>query len=168
MALFNRFVDAVVWLVRLVALLQATALFVIVVVTVVMRYVFNDVVSWSEEVPRYLLIWLGFLGAAAGVDAKDHVAFTLFLDKLKGIPHRLLSTLLDCGIIAFGAIILVYGYQLAERFGGDFMTSLPYTNIWFYVAAPISGALMILFAVRNQLNAWLGIERPTHIEPLYE
>ncbi|WMS44702.1 TRAP transporter small permease [Acuticoccus sp. MNP-M23] len=168
MALFNRLVDAVVWLVRAVALCQAAALFLIVIVTVVMRYVFNDVISWSEEVPRYLLIWLGFLGAAAGVDAKDHVAFTLLLDSLRGWPGRILSTLIDLGIIAFGAVILIYGAELAERFGADTMTALPYTNIWFYAAAPISGALMILFAVRNQLNAWLGIERRPAFAPLYE
>ncbi|MCF3935179.1 TRAP transporter small permease [Acuticoccus sp. M5D2P5] len=168
MALFNRFVDAIVWLVRLVALCQATALFLIVIVTVVMRYVFNDVFAWSEEVPRYLMIWVGFLGAAAGVDAKDHVAFTLLLDKLKGLPARLLSTFLDLGIVAFGAVILIYGMELTERFGGDYMTSLPYTNVWFYSAAPVSGALMILFAVRNQLNAWCGIDHGPLIDPLYE
>ncbi len=168
MALFNRAVDAVVWLVRVVALLQATALFVIIIMTVVMRYGFNNVFSWSEEVPRYILIWVGFLGAAAGVDAKDHVAFTLLHDSLKGLAHRVLSTLLDIGIIAFGAVLLVFGTQLTERFGGDYMTSLPYTNVWFYTAAPVSGALMILFTVRNQLNAWAGIERGPVDTPLYE
>ncbi len=168
MALFNRFVDAVVWLVRAVALCQATALFVIIIVTVAMRYGFNNVLAWSEEVPRYLLIWVGFLGAAAGVDAKDHVAFTLVHDSLKGIAHRLLSTFLDLGIIAFGAVLLVYGIELTERFGGDYMTSLPYTNVWFYTAAPVSGGLMMLFAVRNQLNAWLGTERAVPPTPLYE
>ncbi|UOM35379.1 TRAP transporter small permease [Acuticoccus sp. I52.16.1] len=168
MALFNRAVDAVVWLVRVVALLQATALFGIVILTVVMRYGFNNVFSWSEEVPRYLLIWVGFLGAAAGVDAKDHVAFTLLHDSLKGTAHRVLAALLDLGIIAFGAVLLVYGAQLAERFGGDYMTSLPYTNIWFYTAAPVSGGLMMLFAVRNQLNLWLGTERAPAATPLYE
>ncbi|RAI00827.1 hypothetical protein DLJ53_16445 [Acuticoccus sediminis] len=168
MALFNKLVDAVVWLVRVVALCQATALFLIVIVTVVMRYVFNNVFSWSEEVPRYLMIWVGFLGAAAGVDAKDHVAFTLLQDSLKGLPHRILSTFLDVGIIAFGVVLLVYGIELTERFGGDYMTSLPYTNVWFYSAAPVSGALMILFAVRNELNAWAGIERGPADTPLYE
>lgn len=168
MGLFNRAVDAIVWSVRLVALLQATALFAIVVMTVFTRYVFSDVYSWSEEVPRYLLIWVGFLGAAAGVDAKDHVAFTYLHDRLSGRARRALGALLNLGIIGFGSVMLVYGWRLTERFGGDFMESIPYTNVWFYVAAPISGALMILFAVRNQLNAWLGIERAPAITPLYE
>ncbi|ORE94232.1 TRAP transporter small permease [Acuticoccus yangtzensis] len=168
LAIFNKAVDAVVWLVRTVALLQATSLFVIIIATVVMRYGFNFVFSWSEEVPRYLLIWVGFLGAAAGVDAKDHVAFTLLHDKLKGLAHRLLSLLLDVGIFAFGAVLLVYGTELTERFGGDYMTSLPYTNVWFYTAAPVSGALMMLFSFRNQLNAWAGTERGPAPTPLYE
>ena len=168
MTILNRAVDLIVQVVRIVALLQAAALFAIVIVTVFMRYVFSSVLPWSEEVPRYLLIWIGFLGAAAGVDLKDHVAFTLLHDQLPRVPHRILDALLNLGIVAFGAVLLVFGWQLTERFGGDLMTAIPYTNVWFYCAAPISGALMILFAARNELNAWFGIERAAAVTPLYE
>ena len=43
------------------------ALFIIVVVAIVARYGFGQAVSWTEEVPRYLLIWISFLAAAVGV-----------------------------------------------------------------------------------------------------
>ncbi len=61
---------AVAWAlagVRAVCIVQASALFLIVVLAVIFRYGFNRSLTWTEEVPRYLLIWISFLGAAAGV-----------------------------------------------------------------------------------------------------
>ena len=62
-------------IVRLVCIVLATALFIIVVAAIVARYGFGQAVSWTEEVPRYLLIWVSFLGAAVCVLKREHVGF---------------------------------------------------------------------------------------------
>ena len=77
MRAFNRAVDFVSAVVRVVILLQAAAIFAIVIVTVVTRYGFDYVLSWSEEVPRYLLIWISFLGAAAWISTTTRVITTI-------------------------------------------------------------------------------------------
>src|SRR5215216_5461113 len=84
--LFDRFVDGLVAVVRLVCIVLATALFVIVLAAIVARYGFGRAVSWTEEVPRYLLIWVSFLGAAVCVVKREHVGFELLFDSL---PPRL-------------------------------------------------------------------------------
>jgi TRAP-type transport system small permease protein len=156
---FNRAVDLVRELVRIVVLLQATAIFAIIIYTVFTRYVLGFVVSWSEEVPRYLLIWISFLGAAVGVDLKDHIAFDYFYKRLPARLRPLAGFLLNIGIFVFGYIMLVYGIVFVQDFGGDFMESIPFTNIWYYSSLPISGALIMLFSLRSQLNAWsLGLD----------
>ncbi len=60
----------------------ASALFLIVVVAIVARYGFGQAVSWTEEVPRYLLIWISFLAAAVGVMQRDHVGFDVLFNAL--------------------------------------------------------------------------------------
>src|SRR5690606_26798048 len=103
---FNRGVDLLSALLRVVILLMAAAIFVIIVATVITRYGFNYVVSWSEEVPRYLLIWISFLGAAVCVDLKDHIAFDYLY---KRFPRRLRTAvqfLINAAIFAFGYIML--------------------------------------------------------------
>ena len=64
-SLLDRIVDQVLAAVRIVCIVQASALFLIVVFAVIGRYVFGRSLTWTEEVPRYLLIWISFLGAAA-------------------------------------------------------------------------------------------------------
>ena len=73
-------------IVRLVCIVLATALFVIVVAAIVARYGFGQAVSWTEEVPRYLLIWISFLGAAVCVLKREHVGFDVLFNALPPTP----------------------------------------------------------------------------------
>ncbi len=156
----NRLVDLIRAIVRTVVLLQAAAIFVIIVVTVVSRYVFNFVLSWSEEVPRYLLIWISFLGAAVSVDLKDHIAFDYFLKRFRGRLRALIALVINAAIFFFGWIMFWFGIQFVQDFGSDLMESIPFTNIWYYTAMPVSGFLIMLFSLRAQLNEWAGL-RPS-------
>ena len=80
---------------RLVCIVLATALFVIVVAAVVARYGFGQAVSWTEEVPRYLLIWISFLGAAVGVLRREHVGFDVLFNALPERVRRVLGVVLE-------------------------------------------------------------------------
>jgi TRAP-type C4-dicarboxylate transport system permease small subunit len=165
MSAFNRVVDLIARIVRLVILLQAAAIFAIIIVTVVTRYGFNYVASWSEEVPRYLLIWVSFLGAAACVDLRDHIAFDYLYKRFPARLRALVQLLINLAIFGFGWIMLVYGVRFVEQFGSDFMESIPFTNVWYYTALPVSGALMMLYSLRDQLNVWMHRERALEHDP---
>jgi TRAP-type C4-dicarboxylate transport system permease small subunit len=162
---FNRAVDRLSALVRAVILLQAAAIFVIVVFTVVTRYGFSYVLSWSEEVPRYLLIWISFLGAAACVDLRDHIAFDYLYDRFPDRVRSAVQLLINAAIFGFGWIMLLYGIRFVQAFGGDFMESIPFTNVWYYTALPVSGALIMLYSLRDQLNLWFGTGRQLEHDP---
>jgi len=158
MQTFNRLVDAIRAIVRTVILLQATAIFVIIVFTVISRYGFNWVLSWSEEVPRYLLIWISFLGGAVCVDLKDHIAFDYFLKQFRGRLRAVVRFGINVAMLFLGWIMFWFGIQFVQDFGSDLMESIPFTNVWYYTAMPISGLLIMLFVVRAQLNQWAGAE----------
>lgn len=165
MRVFNRVVDEVSAVLRVVILLMASAIFAIIVLTVVTRYGFNYVLSWSEEVPRYLLIWISFLGAAVCVDLKDHIAFDYLYQRFPRPLRAAVQLLINAAIFAFGWIMLVYGIRFVEAFGGDFMESIPFTNVWYYTAMPVSGGLIMLYSLRDQLNVWFGRERSLERDP---
>ena len=62
--LLDRFAALLVAIVKWICIVLASALFLIVVAAIVARYGFGQAVSWTEEVPRYLLVWISFLAAA--------------------------------------------------------------------------------------------------------
>ena len=83
-------------MVRWVCIVLASALFIIVVAAVVFRYGFGQAVSWTEEVPRYLLVWISFLAAAVGVLKRDHVGFDVLFNALPKPVRRVLGVVPEC------------------------------------------------------------------------
>ena len=156
LSLLDRVVDRVLAVVRIVCIVQASALFLIVVFAVVGRYVFGRSLTWTEEVPRYLLIWISFLGAAACVARREHVGFDVLFNKLPEGMRRWLGAFIGVLILAFGWIVFRYGITFVKDFGPDMMETIPFTNYWYYVAVPISGALLLVFAVKNITDALTG------------
>lgn len=158
---FNRFCDLVGAIARIWTLLLATALFLVVIATVLLRGTVGKVPSWSEEVPRYLLIWIGFMAAACGVDLKEHIALDLLLERTAGAFGRVLHALVDLAILGFGLVMLVFGIAFVREFGGDLMESIPFRNVWYYSSLPIAGGLIVLFALRDLANLLFAPELRT-------
>jgi TRAP-type C4-dicarboxylate transport system permease small subunit len=157
-ATLNRIINGIVAAVRLVCIVQVIALFVIVVVAVIARYVFGQAVSWTEEVPRYLLIWISFLAAAVCVLKREHVAFDLVFYMLPKGPRRVLALILGGLIAAFGWVMFRYGIVFVQDFGDDLMETIPYTNIWYYTAMPVSGFLIMIFALKLMIDEFTDRE----------
>ncbi len=146
--LFNRFVLFVADVVRYLCIVLATALFIIIVAAVVFRYGFGQAVSWTEEVPRYLLIWISFLAGAVCVLRREHVGFDVLFNALPRGPRRILGLALNFLVFAFGWVVFRYGIVFVQDFGSDLMETIPYTNYWYYPAMPVSGFLIMLFALK--------------------
>jgi TRAP-type transport system small permease protein len=158
----DRLANGLVAVVRLVCIAFAAAIFVIVIVAVVARYGFGQAVSWTEEVPRYLLIWVSFLGAAACVLKREHVGFDVILNALPRPLRRATSTAISLMIFGFGAVMLRYGIDFVRDFGGDLMETIPFKNYWYYPAMPVAGALMMVFALKVMVDDLVGRGPASH------
>ena len=154
--LLDRVVAAALAGVRVVCIVQAGALFLDAVLAVIGRYVFGRSLTWTEEVPRYLLIWISFLGAAACVARREHVGFDVLFNALSAQVRRWLGAAIGVLILGFGWIVFRYGIVFVKDFGPDMMETIPYTNYWYYIVLPISGALLLLFSLKNIFDAFLG------------
>ena len=147
--LLDRFVALIAMLVRWVCIVLATALFVIIVVAVIARYGFDNAVSWTEEVPRYLLIWISFLAAAVCVLRREHAGFEVLFNALPIRQRRYLAIFLNLLVFGFGWVVFRYGIDFVRDFGSDLMETIPYTNYWYYPAMPVSGFLIMLFSFKH-------------------
>ena len=150
--LLDRFAKLLVDIVRWVCIVLATLLFLIVVAAVTARYGFGEAVSWTEEVPRYLLIWISFLAAAVGVLHRDHVGFDVLFNALPTAVRRVLGVALSALILGFGWVVFRYGITFTLDFGDDLMETIPFTNYWYYPAMPVSGFLIMVFAFKLMVD----------------
>ena len=146
---FDRVLEGITAVVKWVMIVMTCVIFFITTFTVFTRYIINYVPSWSEEIPRYLLVWITYLGAGLAIKFKEHISLDVFFNlmplRARQVGHFFLN-----GLVAIVAVIMVvYGIGLVNHFGEDLMESIPVTNFWLYLAMPVSGTLMLLYLVQD-------------------
>ncbi len=129
--MLNAFIDRCC---RWINLLIAMALAVMVVMVfgnVVLRYAFNSGIAISEEVSRWLFVWITFLGAIVAVRERGHLGTDFLLARLPPLGQRI------CLAISYALMIwctwLLFSGALAQA------------RINWDVDAPVTGASMAIF-----------------------
>jgi TRAP-type C4-dicarboxylate transport system permease small subunit len=128
------------WL--LIGMLAAMACMVF--TNVVLRYATNESLVWVEEISRYLMIWITFLGAGLVLRFGGHIAIEDLHDKLPGIGGRILRTAIVVLMMAFFAAMAWNGVAYLEAM--QYQTT-PVTGVsfaWVYSALPIGFVLLMV------------------------
>ena len=139
------------WLDRALELLCALGCLVLVGVSfagVIFRYAFNNSLVWSEELARYLFIWLIFLGAAIGVRERNHIAFDLFGSSLGPRGGQALEWLVRVATLAFAASLIVPGWRFVVVGMSNASPALEIPMGWVYLAPVVGGLLMSAYLFR--------------------
>jgi len=106
------------------------------------RYVLHNSIPWSEELARFLMIWLGLVGASAIVRYDSHVAITLLLERM---PPKLSALCKLVGRLAVGVFLFMLireGFSLALFFIKQKSPALRISMFIPYSSLYISGILM--------------------------
>ena len=86
------------------------------------RYALNNSASWTEEIARYLLIGVVFVGAAIGVAKNNHIQVDLLYRYLPARAGRVLALLVDVLRSAFFASMTLFTVQMMQKMGAYQMT----------------------------------------------
>ncbi len=115
---------------------------------VVSRYLLGDPSSFTDELSRYSMIWLGLLGAAYVSGKNGHLAIDLITSRVRGKRLFFLQCLIHGLVIFFGAVVLVWGggnlvyiSQLLQQKSATLQVPLS----WVYGILPISGLLVVYY-----------------------
>lgn len=139
MQAFERWlVEANKWV--LVLLLSAMA--VIVFANVTLRYLTNFSITWSEEVARYLMIWMTFLGAGLALRFGGHVAITNLQEAVPARAQRLMRLVIVVLLLAFFAAMMWMGYDYMSRMRFQVTPATRISFSYIYAAMPIGFLLM--------------------------
>ena len=131
---------------------------------VISRYIFASPSSWTEEVARFLMIWVGLLGAAYAFRTGVHLGLDLVPNKLSGRAARILKLFTLCAVILFSlAVLIVGGSNLVvltwELKQNSAVLGLPIAFV--YAVIPATGALICVYAIAAAMDE--GTTEPDHL-----
>lgn len=153
--------SAIRWL--LVTLIAA--LLVLMTTQIVMRYGFNASLLWAEEICRYMLIWLSFLGIVLAYERGEVAALGFLSLSLPRVPALLLGALCTGLSLLLCVLLVWYGMIFADLAGSSKIPALRFlledlfganapeaaTIYWVYLALPVGMAFVALRLVADLL-----------------
>jgi TRAP-type C4-dicarboxylate transport system permease small subunit len=145
----SRLADAVCRAVELLCNLLLVVMTAVIAMLILSRNLFGFSFSWSEELTRFLLVWLSMLGAAVLLRRDDHIRMELLAEHLPPRARLVLSFLLRLLILAF-LVILVQQSWIAA--GARAVTHSPALGLSMripYLAIPVAAVLMIFVTLVN-------------------
>ncbi|GIX22104.1 MAG: C4-dicarboxylate ABC transporter permease [Gammaproteobacteria bacterium] len=146
---FNRRCDRV--LNGLLAALMA-AMVLIVTWQVASRYLLRAPSSFTEEAARFLLIWIGLLGAARAYRAGQHLGLELFTDRLGPAAQRLAARVADACVLTFALLVMVVGGSALVHLTWILDQRSPAMNLPMgavYSVIPLGGLLLCAFSAER-------------------
>jgi len=125
------------------------------------RQVLNQPSGWSEELAKYLFIWLGLFGSALVFGERGHIAVDFAVKKLPNAGQVILSVVVQLAILTFTGMVLLWGgYLVVQLAWNQNLTGLPVNVGPLYLALPISGVLIAFYTIYHLVRVLSGAERP--------
>ncbi len=116
---------------------------------VVSRFLFNFPIMWSEEIGRYLFIWIVYIGSAQAFIERRHLRVDFLLKKLRSPYNTYLELILYFMIMVFLFFVFLYGLKYAGMNLDKPAYSFKYIRLgWAYASIPIGSIFMVLNIIR--------------------
>ena len=131
------------------------AMALITLIAVFYRYVLGNALSWTEELTRYLMIFVGLFGTAVALRRGDHVGFTMIVEKLPPAWRRAANIISYVGVGIFCWIMVYNGFKWAS-WTGTTAEILP-IPMWIPCSmVPVSGLAMLIIIASKIWNELRG------------
>jgi TRAP-type C4-dicarboxylate transport system permease small subunit len=117
------------------------------VMQVFFRFVLNNSLSWTEELARYLFVWMHLIGASLLIEDNGHATVTVILDLLHGKARKVVNILIEAIIFIDGTLMLYSGVIVSYRSRTNVSTAMSIPMWVINLSVAVSGALLMFQAI---------------------
>jgi TRAP-type C4-dicarboxylate transport system permease small subunit len=136
-----------------VAVMAAMAVVsVVVMVEVILRYTLGETLVVTEELSRYLMVWIAFLGSVLLMRERGHIAAEGLGSWLGPLGRRVTGIVADLLSLVFLLTLTVAGLQTLPAQLDQYLTTINIPIFWFYLAIPVGSSLMAFVIVARRLG----------------
>ncbi len=143
---------------------------ILVFIQVMMRYLFNNSLSWSEELARFIFLWLSWIGASYAVKERSHFRVEMFANMVKGKNRKSFEILVLFVWFIFSVVMTYYGTQLILFLSetGQNSAAMEIPMSWAYASVPVGCGLMsirLIIEIKKILSGeYDPSEKPVYTE----
>ncbi|MDP3072023.1 MAG: TRAP transporter small permease [Opitutaceae bacterium] len=123
------------------------------------RFVLRQPSSFTEELARYMMIWVGLLGSAYAAGKKSHLALDLITARLEGARKRASELFIHAAVLVFALAVMVGGggrLVYIQLTLGQQSAALQWKLGYVYLAVPLAGAFIVFYSALGLIEALRG------------
>ena len=132
-------------------------------IQVLFRYIFKLSLAWSEELARYLFLWLASLASAYAFKTKSHFALRFLVKRFGKGLQKITNTFVTFVVGSFLAIFIWKATEFTFSMANQVAPSTQMSMAVPYSSAMVGGVLMLYYVLRNW---WIDIRKKGKIENL--
>lgn len=120
---------------------------ILVAVQVFCRYILNSSLFWSEELARYMLVWLSFFGATVAYYRNLHPGVDALTSRLSAAKQRISQQLVYITTMGLAMVMVISGTQFAWFVRMQISPALSIHKWIILIVIPLSGVLLFVYAL---------------------
>jgi TRAP-type C4-dicarboxylate transport system permease small subunit len=134
-----------------------TIMTVVLAIQIVLRYFFHMGIIWSDELARFAMIALVYIGAASATRDNSHITVSIFEDHKPSL-RKWFAPIQWIVMFVYSICLIKFGFDTLKVVGAQSSANMGISMGWIYAVIPLSAAIMIV-----HLIARIG-KRPPAIE----
>ena len=125
---------------------------VVVMAEVILRYTLGETLVVTEELSRYLMVWIAFLGSVLLMRERGHIAAAGLAGWFGPLGRRVIAVVADLLSLVFLLTLTWAGLQTLPGQLDQYLTTINIPIFWFYLAIPVGSGLMAFVIVARLLG----------------
>jgi TRAP-type C4-dicarboxylate transport system permease small subunit len=149
--------EKLVTLIKFFIAILLSGMSICILLAVVTRYILKVPLTWTEEMARYLMIWLALLSASLGVKRGVHVGIVFLVRRVSKNLQLYLDIVSRILISIFFVFVIYQGFKLSGLVSRQFSPAMRIPMNWVYLSLPISSIISLLFNLDLLIDSIVNI-----------
>lgn len=145
----TKLLDCLYAAMKSIGMVFLAAFCIIVMISIIFRYVLNDPLVWSEQVCRYLFIWMLMLAMPGMYRTRADICFDMIVNKFPDNVQRMIKTIIDTIVAIFGAFLGWQGIQYIISHGANILPGINIPQWIIYISQCVGGFILAAAAVEH-------------------
>lgn len=124
---------------------------------VISRFVLNTTPAWIQPLSLLLMVWIGFLGIAIGIQDNSHIKINIFVEKMPEKIQKGLNLVQRLLAILFGLFMVIEGGKFSLSMLSSNIPGIKVPSATLYVVVPLAGLLIIIYLLFELFGKWEGL-----------
>ena len=129
---------------KVVAAITLSIMTIVTFIAAVNRFTFSFAMPWTEELTRFLVMWMTMVGAALGIGRNEHVGIDVFINRFPKHLQHIIALIMHAMGVVFSVLFFYIGIQMVENQYMQTSTAMEISMGLVYACVVVGAVLMFL------------------------